>query len=146
MQRDDELKDELKDVSFDRIVNKTILTPEGYFEQLPDRVVDRWNNEKDKSWSNSISIRRIMATAAVITGLCFGITWWTNQTMFRQSQSEISSDEAYQYIIEHIDDFAPILNESGQMAEENNIAIPPSNIIEEYLLEEMEDEDFESLF
>ncbi len=146
MQKEDKLKDELKDVSFGISAKQTIYAPKGYFDQLPDRVLDRWKTEEGKSIPRTISIRRMIATAAVISGLCVGVTWWTNQYTFRHTNNEISSEDAYQYITEHIEDFAPMILESGRLTEEIHTEIPQSTTIEEYLMEEMEGEDFESIF
>jgi hypothetical protein len=119
--------------------------PAGYFDELPDQIMDRWRKEQVPSHLTVIAFWKRIATAAIITGICIGITWWTHQASVSSEDNSISSGEAYEYIMENIDEFAPLIQQAGQLAEEKPDT-PESAAIEQYLLEELDSEDFENIF
>ena len=154
MERDDEWKNELKDFSPAESGKRNIQAPEGYFDQLPDTILQRWQKEKQQPVTRHIGLRKGIATAAIITGFAIGITMLNKQSVEVSSSAEISTADAYEYILENIDDFAPLILENNSQAEADIQPLPEEtlpeelkpNDVEEYLLEEMESEDFETLF
>lgn len=148
MEREEELHDELKDVSFGPSFKGSSMAPEGYFDSFPDRIMNRWLLEKENinPFSRPVMLRRMMAAAAIVSGVCLGIALWTNQTSTSSPTDDISSGEAFQYILENIDDFAPLILQQEQWNGGNEIITPDPSSIEQYLMEELEGEDFESVF
>lgn len=154
MERDEEWKNELKDFSPKESGKRNIPAPEGYFDQLPDIVLQRWQKEKQQPVTRQIGLRKGIVTAAIVTGLAIGITLLNKQSVEVSSSAEISTADAYEYILENIDDFAPLILENNSQAEADIQPLPeqtnPEELkpkdVEEYLLEEMESEDFETLF
>ena len=49
MEREEELHDELKDMSFGPSVKRSNMAPDGYFDTLPDQVMNRWLLENKKA-------------------------------------------------------------------------------------------------
>ena len=98
MERDDEWKDELKDFSSGESGKRIIPAPEGYFDQLPDTVLQRWQKEKQLPVTKQIGLRKMIASAAIVTGLAIGITMLNKQSVEVSSSAEISTVDAYEYI------------------------------------------------
>lgn len=148
METEEELKDELKDVSFGPPVKRSIMVPEGYFDTFPDRVINRWLVETNNinQFSRPMMVRRMMAAAAIVSGVCLGIALWTNQASTSSHTDDISSGDAYQYIMENIDEFAPLILQHEQWSEANETIVPDPSSIEQYLMEELDGEEFESIF
>jgi hypothetical protein len=154
MEKDEAWKNEMKDFSIGESGKRNIPAPEGYFDQFPDRLMERWQLEKNQADTQFIGLRRMITVAAVVIGIALGVTLLTKHPESNAAIPEISTVDAYQYILENINDFAPLMLEPGQQAEaspqetpeENNPAVLESHELEEYLLEEMENEDFETLF
>ena len=148
MEREEELHDELKDMSFGPSVKRSTLAPDGYFDTLPDQVMNRWllENKKDHQVSKPLMLRRMVAAAAIVSGVCLGIALWTNQTATSSKTDDISSGEAYQYILENIDDFAPLILQEEQWSGINETLVPDASSMEQYLMEELDGEEFESIF
>jgi hypothetical protein len=148
MEREEELDDELKELSFGPSVKKSTIAPEGYFDAFPDRVLKRWLREKEnvQQINRPMMLRRMMAAAAMVSGVCLGIALWTNQTATSSPADDISSGEAYQYILENIDDFAPLMLQQEHWSEVNETITTDPTSIEEYLIEELDGEELESIF
>lgn len=148
METEEELQDELKDMPFGPPVKRSTMAPEGYFDTFPDQVMNRWLREKEKVHpvSRSLMFRRMVAAAAIVSGVCLGIVLWTNQTASSSQIEDISTGDAYQYILENIDDFAPLILQQEQWSEENETIVPDPSSIEQYLMEELDGEEFESIF
>ncbi len=147
METEEELQDELKDMSFGPAVSSTIA-PEGYFDTFPDRVINRWLQGKEKVHlvSRPLMYRRMGAAAAIVSGVCLGIALWTNQASISSHTDDISSGDAYQYIMENIDEFAPLILQHEQWSEAKETIVPDPSSIEQYLMEELDGEEFESIF
>ncbi len=145
-EKDEAMEKDWNDTSFGNQGKRVIQPPDGYFDQLPDRIMDRWATERAIPVKKLISLRKMIATAAIVTGICFGVAWWTNYSHTAQTRTEISGAEAYQYILEHIDEFGPLINQPDQWAEESSMDISPPDAIEEFLIEELEGEDIEIIF
>lgn len=148
METEEELKDELKDIPFGSPAKRSTMTPEGYFDTFPNRVMDRWLLEEKSvnQVSRPMMVRRMLAAAAIVSGVCLGIAIWTNQAAPSTQIEDISSGEAYQYILENIDDFAPLILQQEQWSEVNETIVPDPSSIEQYLMEELDGEEFESIF
>jgi len=144
--KDERVEDEWNAFSFGNAGKQDIAPPPGYFDQLPDRIMDRWATERAMPVEKRISLGRMIATAAIVSGICFGVFWWTNKSSTTEAAIDISGVEAYQYILEHIDEFAPLINEPDQWAEESILDSSPPDAIEEFLIEELEGEDIEIIF
>ena len=145
VKRDEEIEQELKDLSPGFPGKTFIAAPQGYFDQLPDSVMKKWQAQKVHSANPFLTIRRMITAAAVVTGLCLGVLWWTNQSSATGSNLQISSGDAYIYILENMEEFSPLLMEEPQTAEDE-IQMPDPSAVEEYLMEEMEGVDIETLF
>lgn len=145
-EKDKRMEGEWSEFSFGNAGKQDIPPPPGYFNQLPDRVMDRWATERAMPVKKLIPFRKMIATAAIVSAICFGVTWWTNHSQTTQPITDISGAEAYQYILEHIEDFAPLIYQSDQWAEESSMDISPPDAIEEFLIEELEGEDIEIIF
>lgn len=148
METEEEFQDELKDVSFGFSVKRSTIAPEGYFDSFPDRIMNRWLLEKENvnPFSRPVILRRMMAAAAIVSGVCLGIALWTNQTSTSSQTDDISAGDAYQYILENIDDFAPLILQPEQWSEVNETIAPDPSSIEQYLMEELDGEELESIF
>jgi hypothetical protein len=148
MQAEEELQDELKNMPFGPPIKQSTIPPEGYFDTFPDRVMNRWLLKKEKvhQFNRPMMIRRMSAAAAIVSGICLGIALWTNQAAPSSQMKDISSGDAYQYILENIDDFAPLILQQEQWSEVNETIIPDPSSIEQYLMEELEGEELESIF
>jgi hypothetical protein len=144
-ERIEEIQNEVRGFSFGEDARQPNTAPEGYFDQLPDRVLMRWHKEKQTSPSRTISLRKLISTAAIVSGICLGVMWLTNQAAPAIVDVEISSADAYLYILEHIDDFAPWIQDES-LAEDIKTPIPDSSAIKEYLIEELDGEDPETIF
>jgi hypothetical protein len=145
MNRDKEIEEELKDLSPGFPGKSFMAAPQGYFEQLPDSVMQKWQAQKPYSAYHLLTLRRMIAAAAVITGLCLGVLWWTNQSSATNNSLQISSSEAYSYILENMEEFSPLLMEEPQVMEDE-LLVPEPSAVEEYLIEELEGVDIETIF
>ncbi len=138
--------DEENDLPVFRQLKKSYAPPEGYFDQLPDQVMNRWSQRLPETTPAPLMIRRMWAAAAVLTGLCIGIALWTSQTRFTPGSQPISSNEAMQYILEHVEDFEPLLMQSALLNNQEAIDKEEPDATEEYLLEELQEEDLETIY
>lgn len=125
---------------------RTHQPPEGYFDTLPGRVIDRYTTEQQSRRNRVLSFRRMISAAAVLTGLALGIAWWTDHTRKSVEPQPVTSAEALLYIMENIHEFEPLILQSIPADTGEVIQGGTSNEVEEYLLEELQEEDFENLF
>ena len=148
METQEELRDELKDVSFGHVAQKKDKVPAGYFDSFPDQVMHRWFQEKEQihQVNRRSMVRRMVATAAIVSGICLGIALWTNKASSISQLDTISSGDAYHYIMENIDEFAPLFLQHEPWSDASNMIMPDSSSIEQYLMEELDGEEFESIF
>lgn len=120
--------------------------PKGYFEGLPEKVIQRWKNEPQRNLYRRLVIWRAVAIAVTIIGLILGL-WW----MFQPSESistpalAMNSADAYEYVMENIGDFEGLI-EHMPLPNEENIMVPDSSAIQEYLLEELQGNELEQIF
>lgn len=120
--------------------------PKGYFDTLPGRVIDRYHAEQPSKHNRVLSFRRMITAAAVLTGLSLGVAWWTDYTRRSVEPQPVSSAEALLYIMENIHEFEPLILQSIPADTGKALQGGTSNEVEEYLLEELQEEDFENLF
>ena len=120
--------------------------PAGYFEQLPDQLIHQWQSQKVAMHTKSINLARLISTAAIVAGICFGVTWLTHRSNESPDSSGISSSDAYQYIIDNLDEFEPLILQEDVWIQHERNAPSESSAIEEYLIEEMDGDDMETIF
>lgn len=120
--------------------------PAGYFDQLPDQLIDRWQHQQVALPTKSINLRSLISTAAIVAGICFGVVWLTHSSKQAQDSTEISSSDAYQYIIDNLDEFEPLIWQQTDWIRNERNTPSDSSAIEEYLLEELDGEDIETIF
>jgi hypothetical protein len=121
--------------------------PDGYFDGLPEKVIQRWNNEQQRSQYRHVVLWRSVAIAVTIVGLVLGL-WWMAQppgTLDPSPVLALNSSEAYEYVMENINDFEGLLDHI-ELPTEDNINIPDSSSIQEYLLEELDGNELEQIF
>lgn len=120
--------------------------PEGYFEGLPETVIQRWKNESQHSSIRRLVIWRAVAIAVTIVGLVLGL-WWMMQPSETISTPALAMNttDAYQYVMENIGDFEGLI-EHMPLSDEEMISIPDSSAIQEYLMEELNGNELEQIF
>jgi hypothetical protein len=121
--------------------------PDGNFDGLPEKVIQRWNNEMHRSQYRYVVLWRSIAIAVTIVGLVLGL-WWMAQPSVTKDTSPVlalNSSEAYEYVIENINDFEGLIDYI-ELPTEDNINIPDSSSIQEYLLEELDGNELEEIF
>ena len=142
MDTGDNLKEELRSLGLDRIARDKPSPPEGYFDQLPDRVMNRWQHTESKR----LPLRRMFAVAAIMTGIALGVTLLTTSESLYPKSQDITATEAYEYIMEHVEEFSPLILQQAEMTTEPSDPLQEARDIEEYLLEELEDHELETIF
>ncbi|MBP7239368.1 MAG: hypothetical protein KBA14_04035 [Saprospiraceae bacterium] len=120
--------------------------PTGYFDQLPDQLIDRWQDQKGAMHTKSINLRSLISTAAIVAGICFGVVWLTHSSNQALDSTGISSSDAYQYIIDNLDEFEPLIWQQADWIRNERNTPSDSSAIEEYLLEELDGDDIETIF
>ena len=142
-ERGDEVRDELEKLSSGLPGKRINATPPGYFDALPDRIINRWSDEQSKPASKRLSWNQVIGIAAVMAGITFG-SWLIFNSPEDQVLEPITAAEAYQYINENIQEFESLIEPQAEYIPEE-IEIPTDDI-EEYLIEELQDADPEELF
>ena len=127
---------------------QTSSPPPEYFEGLPEKVIQRWKEEEKGTHHRKVLIRRWIAIAAISLGFMMGGWWLMNQPGATTSTPPIalSSSEAYQYVMDNIDDFDGLMEQEVQWPADQKIIVPDSAAAEEYLLEELQGKDIEQIF
>jgi hypothetical protein len=95
-----------------------LRTPDQYFEQFNDRMMDRLNTEGEManrlsrpSWRIWVNMKSISAAAAIAALVAAGWWWWQPQPMIAEApitqveSVELTADVAAAYIQANIDDF-----------------------------------------
>jgi hypothetical protein len=141
-----ELSDELKKIATDLLSRPETKVPDAYFEALPDQLLKRWKEEKRTSKKNIIQLQKMIATAAVVSGICISVALFTNKSEMSVANTEITSTEAYDYIINHMDEFESLLEEPLGLAELDEYQLPEPDAIEDFLLQELDGSDIEQFF
>ena len=120
--------------------------PSGYFEQLPDRLVNQWQSQQVTGRTNAINLPRMISTAAIVAGICLGVAWLTHHSNEAPDSSGISSSDAYHYIIDNLEEFEPLILQQELWIKNDRNTPSESSAIEEYLIEEMDGDDIETIF
>ena len=119
--------------------------PDGYYESFPDRMVAAWKEDAQKKHQRRITLRKWIAVAAISIGVMVGAWWWM-QNGISGSPGSYSSAEAYQYVIENIDEFSSLMETQITNTIQEEIQLPEDSAVEEYLLDELEGHDLEQIF
>lgn len=141
-----ELSDELKEISSGKLSKTESKVPDGYFDSLPDQVMERWNRERPNANPGIIHLRKMIMAAAVVSGICFAVLLSTTSDSGDAYGNEITATDAYEYIFNHIEEFESLMQEPLQLAEQSDFQILETEAMEEYLLEEFDGSEVESLF
>ncbi len=144
MKTEKEVKDELSEIAPGFPIKKAMDAPAGYFETLPDTVLNRWQKEKTHPMVKKLEWKRVVGIAAVLTGLCIGGMYLIT-TETEPQLAAITSAEAYQYIHENIDEFESLMYTEDIKIENHPMNVPQEDI-DDYLIEELEKADVEELF
>ena len=142
---EDNIKDELGALSPHIPPHQADLPPGGYFEGLPNEVIEKWR--RDQVHGRLIVIRRWISVAAVSAGIMI-VGWWyvqTHQVAPSPSAMVLNGSDAYQYVMDNIGDFESLI-EYVQLPNEETIMINDSSAAQEYLLEELQGNELEQIF
>lgn len=142
MEDEEKINEELKRIS-PGFPSPQVEIPEGYFEELPDRIVARLRTEHNHKPALRAIWMKLITVAAVLAGLL--ITVFVMLPKKDVELQPISSLEAYQYIEENIDEFETLLESEVASIPENTAGIE-AEIIEEFLMDELEGTDPENYF
>ena len=143
MEREEDIHDELENISPGFPKKKSMDPPQDYFETFPDKVLNRWRTEESHPKSKMINWKWMVGIAAGIIGLFVGGWLVLNNNQGRIN--EITSIEAYQYIHENIDEFEPLLETGDIQVSENHLDVP-KEAVDEYIIEEIHESNPEDLF
>jgi len=137
--------DEMKEIApgFPQI-RRFPAPPEGYFNDFPNRILNRWHEEQSYPVRRKINWKLIASVAAVFVILSMGIWFISLPSNQLQSQSYTSA-EAYQYVQENIDEFESLIETEEIPNAEIQETIPAAEI-EEYLIEQLDQTEPEDLF
>lgn len=120
--------------------------PSGYFQQLPDQLMEQWQIQNAITQSKYIHLPRMISAAAIVAGICFGVMWLSHRSIETPEASGISSSDAYQYIIDNLDEFEPLILQQELWIRNDKNATSESSAIEEFLIEELDGDDIETIF
>jgi hypothetical protein len=144
----DDIRKEMDELSPHLPPKQPEMPPAGYFDSIPERVIQRWKANEEKINHHRVIIRRWTAIAA----MCIGVMvagWW----LFGKSDAStftpvltVSSSEAYQYVMDNISDFDGLMEQQVQWPLEEKIIVPDSSAAEEFLLEELQGHEIEQMF
>jgi hypothetical protein len=148
MEKEEDIRNELGSLSPLILPKQTNIPAAEYFDGLPEKMIQRWNEEEKRIHQRKVLVRRWMAVAAVSLGVMIG-GWWLIHTSNAPASSTamtLSSSEAYQYVMENISDFDGLMEQQAQWPKEDKITVPDSSAAQEYLLEELQGKDIEQIF
>ena len=131
MEDEENVNEEMKRIS-PGFPSPEVKVPEGYFDELPDRIMARVNAKPTHEPGLRTMWMKWISVAAVFSGLV--ITVLAVLPKKDVELQPISSLEAYQYIEENIDEFQTLL-ESEVASMPVNTADTEAEVIEEYLME-----------
>jgi len=144
----DDIRKEMGELSSHLPPKQPDLAPPGYFESIPEKVIQRWKTEEGEIHHRRVLIRRWTAIAAISLGVMVA-GWWLfskpNASTFTPALT-LSSSEAYQYVMDNISDFDGLMEQQVQWPMEEKIIVPDSSAAEEFLLEELQGHEIEQMF
>lgn len=84
--------------------------PEGYFQELPEQVLAKLNEQSHTTRTNGAKIRHlvtrpILAYAAMITGLMIAVVVLLDKQEQSNVFADISTEEAYEYVYDNIEEY-----------------------------------------
>jgi hypothetical protein len=123
---------------------KNFSVPQGYFENFPDQVLNRWHQKESQRKTRRLT-QRIASVAALVAGLLIGGWFFFMDPSTHMPEPYITSEEAYQYIDENIDEFTDLLEGTELTPDLQELEVP-ADVIEDYLMEELEGTNAEELF
>jgi hypothetical protein len=141
----EDLHNELNELASRISPRETPPPPPGYFDDLPDRILDRWNTAASQTRIRRITLIRWMSVAALTLGLVFGSWWWLHPENTGKPTSMTDAD-AYQYVMDHINDFSVMLDQDAQWPADQKLTAPDSASVQDYLMDELQGQDPEQLF
>jgi hypothetical protein len=146
MEKEDDIRKEMNELSQWLPPKQPSVPDPDYFETLPDKILQRWQEEEKHIRHRRIVWRRWVAVAAVSLGAFIG-TWWLFHPSSAVTPSvALSNSEAYQYVMDNINEFEGLMDQQIQWPKEINITVPKSADAEEYLLEEMQGNELDQIF
>jgi hypothetical protein len=144
MQEKDDIRRELEELAPGFPAKPGIVPPAGYFDQNPERLLNQWSTVQKQH--RITVLRRLVAIAAVITGLVIGLLCWQQPADSDSPLQQISSADAYAYVQDNIAEFHIMIESASlEMATGEAIDLPPADA-EHYILEELDDSELEQLF
>ena len=144
MQEKDNIRHELETLAPGFPAKPAIVPPAGYFEQNPERLLNRWSTVQKRH--RIAVLRRMVAIAAVVTGLVIGFLCWQKQSPAHSPLQEISHADAYAYVNENIAEFQLLIEtSSNELPATDTLELPPTDA-EQYILEELDDAELDQLF
>lgn len=144
MDSEKDVKNELKEIAPDFPLQQKHYPPEGYFEHLPGQILYKWKSEQVKPTGLSLQWLRISTVAAAIAILLIG-GWLISKEQTNDHIMAITTEEAYQYVHENIQEFETLLEGIDVNLDDNGFNIPEEDI-RQYLMEEIDGEETEELF
>ena len=160
MKKDNDILKELQDLSPELSKLKKDFDeplPYNYFESLPEKIFDRIRTEEAKvpvwqSWLATVfqpKLRLAYAIAAVfVLGLFIMNNMDDNPPSLDDQFAELSQNELSSYVMANLDDFdGEWLANTVQLSASDELLFLDSDneAIEEYLLEEMDDMEFDEI-
>jgi len=136
--------------------NEGYKVPDGYFDTLPDRIMDKLSSEKVSTPANGARVVRMLsgraaAVAAILAGVAVALVVLIDKPNNTDVFASISEEEAYSYVYENIDEFTSedILVMAGESAFSDNysdLTGEEVNIALEELLNDMDPDELDELF
>lgn len=144
MEEKDNIHNEIQELAPGFPSKPTVVPPAGYFNQNPGRMLERWSATQQKR-HRRIALQRIVAVAAIVAGLVIGIFCWQQEPTSQTPIPAINGADAYAYIHDNIAEFGELLQDEATLLPTDETIIPPADA-EQYLLDELGDEELEKLF
>jgi len=124
---------------------RAIGAPEGYFDRLPDQLLSRWRKEQ-RQVRRIRNLRLSLAAAAILSAFAF--LWW-GLGVGQQPEDAlagITSEDAYAYVMDHLDEFAELIPEQVAWPEPGEGVMGLDDVSDTVILESMTADEIESLF
>lgn len=158
MKKEKSLKEELREIApgLEKLpAREKPEVPEGYFASLPDKVIARLREEGEMSGQPRKSALRslyprIGLLAAVLTAFAIAAFFLLKNNGASELTAELSSEEAYLYVMNNVDDFdSGLLINSLDVETLTDIEATDMDDIDalyEMVIDDIELEDLEGLY
>lgn len=121
-----------------------VAPPQDYFDKLPEQLVARWSREKVLA-RRARQRRLSLAVAAMLAAVA--VMWWRlADRPAPEPLAGITADEAYAYVVAHIDEFGDLLPEQAALAQMSGWLPEVDTLSPEEVLDVLSDDDLESMF